>query len=339
MLRQTLSLAAIASLAAAASALAHHNGAAYDMSRPVTVEGTVVALSWKNPHISLTIETQGPDGAPRVQEIEVMSVSQARGLGLRRESIGPGERVVVRAFPSRRAPGARAFGLAVTTSDGAEMPLSSFARFSAAPPPSATARGLAGTWVPTVESFVSVVTAAANVSLTESGRAARSDLLGRYAAPGGAGICVPLQPPLLHVFPDPRTIDVTDTTVVIRSETNGMKQERVVRLDRATHPAGVEPRVEGYSIGRWEGETLVIDTVGFAPSASPNLTSTPTSASTHLVERLTPTEDQRHLEYVFTVEVPDYLAGPTTLRSLWDYRPDLEPSDEGCDPEAARRTL
>ena len=79
MLRQTLSLAAIASLAAAASALAHHSGAAYDMSRPVTVEGTVVALSWKNPHISLTIETQGPDGAPRVQEIEVMSVSQARG--------------------------------------------------------------------------------------------------------------------------------------------------------------------------------------------------------------------------------------------------------------------
>jgi hypothetical protein len=338
MLRQPLSLALAAALVATGSARAHHSGAAYDMSRPVTIEGTVVALSWKNPHILLTVETQGPGGAPHVQEIEVMSVSQARGLGLRREAIAPGERVVVRAAPSRGAAGARAFGLAVTTSDGAELPLSSFARFSAAPPPTA-ARGLAGTWVPTVESFVSVVAAARNVPLTESGRAARNDLLGRYTAPGGAGICVPLQPPLLHVFPDPRTIEVTDTAVVIRSETNGMKQERVVRLDRSTHAIGLEPRVEGHSIGRWEGETLVIETVGFAPAASPGLTSTPTHASTRLVERLTLTEDRRQLEYVFTLEVPDYLAGPATFRAIWDHRVDLEPSDEICDPNAAVQTL
>ncbi len=86
--------------AIAAPVFAHHSGAAYDKTRLVTIEGTVAALSWKNPHISMTVETQGPDGAPLLREIEVMSVSQARGLGLRREAISRGARVVVRAFPT-----------------------------------------------------------------------------------------------------------------------------------------------------------------------------------------------------------------------------------------------
>jgi hypothetical protein len=334
-------LACAATLLAAAPTLAHHSGAAYDMSRLVTINGTVTALSWKNPHILLTVEAEDADGASRLQEIEVMSVGQARGLGLRRERISPGARVVVRAFPSRSAARARAFGFAVTTSDGAEMPLSSFARFSAAPPPAAAARGLAGTWVPTVESFVTVVSAGRATPLTEAGRAARDDVLGRYAAAGGAGvaICEPLPPPLLHVFPDPRTIEVTDAAVVIRSETNGMKQERVVRLDQAAQATGVDPRVEGHSIGRWEGDTLVIDTVAFAPSRTPDLTWTPTHPRMQLVERLTLTEDRRHLEYVFTLNIPDYLVGPATFRATWDHRPDLEPSAEICDPEAARQIL
>jgi hypothetical protein len=58
-----------------------------------------------------------------------------------------------------------------------------------------------------------------------------------------------------------------------------------------------------------------------------------------LVERLTLTEDRRHLEYVFTLNIPDYLVGPATFRATWDHRPDLEPSAEICDPEAARQIL
>src|SRR5262245_33968441 len=153
-----LLVACAASLAASSPAFAHHSGAAYDRTRQVTLEGTVAALSWKNPHVFMTLETKNPDGTPLLQEIEVMSVSQARGLGLRREAISPGARVVVRASPNRRGPG-RAFGLEVTTSDGTRMPLSSFAGFSAAPPPVVEAQGLAGRWVPTVESFRQVVAA------------------------------------------------------------------------------------------------------------------------------------------------------------------------------------
>jgi hypothetical protein len=325
----------------AAPAFAHHSGSAYDMARVITIEGTVASLSWANPHIYMTVETRGPDGAPRLQAIEAMSVAQARGLGLRREAISPGQRVVVRAASNRGGSGERAFGITVTTSDGATMPLSSFARLSAAPPPAIEAEGLAGPWAPTVQSFGAVVAAGAVAPVTEAGRAARAEAIRRYQAPGGtgAGICTPLSPPLLHVFPDLRTIEVTDTTVVIRSETNGVNQERIVHLDQKTHASGLEPAVEGHSIGRWDGETLVIDTVGFAPSVSPDLTWLPTHKDTHLVEKLTLTQDRRHLDYEATLEIPEYLAQPATFRATWDHRPDLAPSNVACDPEAARRTL
>jgi hypothetical protein len=100
-----LHIVCAAALAGSNPALAHHSGAAYDMTRQVTVEGTVAALSWSNPHIMMMLETKNPDGSPFLQEIEVMSVAQARGLGLRREAISPGARVVVSASPSRRGSG------------------------------------------------------------------------------------------------------------------------------------------------------------------------------------------------------------------------------------------
>jgi hypothetical protein len=36
----------------------------------------------------------------------------------------------------------------------------------------------------------------------------------------------------------------------------------------AKHPADVQPSHQGHSIGRWDGETLVIDTIAFTPDPS-----------------------------------------------------------------------
>jgi hypothetical protein len=85
-------------------------------------------------------------------------------------------------------------------------------------------------------------------------------------------------------------------------------------------------------IGHWEGGTLVIDTVDFAPS----LTS---SRDLHAVEHLTLAEDKRHLNYEATMEDPEHWTEPVTLSTVWDYRPDVEPSGATCDPQNARRYL
>jgi hypothetical protein len=107
----------------------------------------------------------------------------------------------------------------------------------------------------------------------------------------------------------------------------------------AAHPANVQASLLGHSIGRWEGETLVIDTIGFPADSSGLGLNVPAGARKHMVERLTLTEDRTRLRYEVTVEDPDFLTGPATLTQQWDHRPDLEfaQNTEPCDAEVARR--
>ena len=100
MIRLTLTMFAAGFVTASASA--HHSRAPYDMTKEVVFTGTVTKLDWNNPHILLTLETRGPDGAVVAQEIEASAVSQMRLLGLKREALEPGTEVVVRAWPGRR---------------------------------------------------------------------------------------------------------------------------------------------------------------------------------------------------------------------------------------------
>jgi len=51
----------------------------------------------------------------------------------------------------------------------------------------------------------------------------------------------------------------------------------------AAHPANVTPSADGHSIGKWENDVLVVDTVGFVPGTL--VGATPHSAQLHVVER------------------------------------------------------
>ena len=322
------------------TAAAHHSRAAYDLTQEIVVEGTVAELAWKNPHIFMTVETMSPEGEPYRLEIEVTSVSEAPVLGLRKEAIAPGTRVVVRAHPGRRGPRTRAVGLVVTTGDGTVYPLNTDARL-AIRAAAVQARGIAGRWAPTLESFNGVMAASRSWPLTDTGRAAATEAASRFNAASVAvlGICEPFPPPILSVFPDLRTIEVNGDTVTMRFEGGvGLTMERIVHLGQDEHPADVAPSLMGHSIGRWEGETLVIDTVAFAPH-SVGVMFFPSGPNKHLVERLTLTPDRLRMEYVFTLEDPAVLAGPVSYTATWDHRPDLELSGEACDPEVARRAL
>jgi hypothetical protein len=122
-------------------------------------------------------------------------------------------------------------------------------------------------------------------------------------------------------------------------EAQGQNQQRVVRLDESEHPADVEPSLLGDSIGRWEGETLVVDTIAFTPHPHGAFAWVSSGPDKHLIERFTLTDDRLHLQYDVTLEDPESLTGPATLTMLWDFRPDLEPSGVACDPELAERFL
>ena len=76
----------------------------------------------------------------------------------------------------------------------------------------------------------------------------------------------------------------------------------------AEHPANLEPSYAGHSIGRWEGDTLVVDTIGFAAGvlAPP----TRSSEEMHIVERFTLDAERMALKREYSVTDPVYLAAP-----------------------------
>ena len=321
-----LALAATALVEGPASA--HHSQAMFDTTREVLFEGTVVRFDWVNPHMYVIIETRGPDGKPLRVEGEGLAITQARADGLKRDALRPGMRVVMRANPNRDGPGKQVRILDVTTQDGEIHPFYAASTRDRTLKP---ATSLAGRWSPSRQALGAAFGAMAGWPVTPEGRAAQKKL-------AADGLCYVEPIPFLAVLDEMRSIEIRKDEVVMHFDNSGDHVERKIRLN-AAHPANVKPSRHGHSVGRWEGDTLVIDTIGYEQDPSGVGMNVPSSTRKHTVERLTLTEARTRLRYEITVEDPAYLSKPGTLVQQWDHRPDLDfsPKSEACDDKVAAR--
>ena len=97
--------------------------------------------------------------------------------------------------------------------------------------------------------------------------------------------CLPLHPIQLHFHPQPRKIVQTPNLVMILYEANDGRRE--IFLDgRPLPPEDVQPWWYGYSIGRWDGDSLVIESAGFKDQTWIDEYGTPASDHLRLTERL-----------------------------------------------------
>jgi hypothetical protein len=103
-------------------------------------------------------------------------------------------------------------------------------------------------------------------------------------------------------------ITQTKDTTVIEYGQFGLK--RTVYMNLKDHPANAKLTRAGHSIGRWEGDTLIVDTVGFLPG----YLSTPVrnSDKLHVVERFTLDTNKMELTRNYVAEDPIYLKGKYT---------------------------
>jgi hypothetical protein len=108
--------AAALALAGAGPALAHHGTAQYDFSRDLTLTGRVKAYDYASPHIWLTLEAAGPDGASRDWSLEGPPPIYAARRGWARDSLQPGQPVQVTFSPLR---GGSSAGIILTVRDRA----------------------------------------------------------------------------------------------------------------------------------------------------------------------------------------------------------------------------
>jgi hypothetical protein len=320
-------------LVLAAPALTHHSSAAFNTQEEVTVRGTIVEYSYRNPHVYMTLEVAKDDGSTVEMEVEAGAPSVLNPLGFTRDSVMVGEVVTVAGNPGRRNPEELMLGRELFRPDGSYLPLNISSR-SVYEDSDQTAASIAGTWFSPRTSFFGFLGGGRGWPVTGAGRAAMSNV-DPLETPQKD--CIPIAAPGLMFYPVANTIRVGSDQVVMTVD--WMDTERVVYLDGRAHPPSSETFLHGHSVGRWEGGTLVVDSANYREHPMGLSTSLPGSTQKRLVERFEVAADGKSLIYSGTMEDPVYLTAPVEWSGEWLYRPNMPHSNSECDVETARRFL
>lgn len=147
--------------------------------------------------------------------------------------------------------------------------------------------------------------------------------------PVDGSACRVLAFPFFMTSSPPFDILQRDDEMLIISEREG--GSRHIYMDGRGHPANVEPTSNGHSVGHWEGDTLVIDTVGFRGFAG-----TPgrgrRGPNTHLVERYQAVDSGERLLVTFQWEDPSIYTKPHTYQLNYYKMPkDVYAFEDPCD--------
>ena len=120
--------------ALAAPALAHHSFAMFDMTKQVSIAGTVKDFQYTNPHSWVIVMATGPDGKQTEWGFESEGPSTLLRAGIKHSSLTPGDKVTAQAFPMRDGRPAGSL-ISVTKADGEVL------TFRAGRPPAGVATG------------------------------------------------------------------------------------------------------------------------------------------------------------------------------------------------------
>jgi hypothetical protein len=106
-------------------------------------------------------------------------------------------------------------------------------------------------------------------------------------------------------------------------------ETRVIPLDGRPHLGGGLKQMLGDSRGRWEGNTLVVETTNFTDRLSIPGTAARTSEAMKITERITRIDPQM-IDFQLRVEDPQTYATPWTLRMTLTTQPDYEIYEYAC---------
>lgn len=324
-----LSLAIVAGLLFAETTAAHHSPAQYDLNSQVTIQGTVTRLDWTNPHVYIHIQTKG-NGAAEPWIIETDPTPILMRSGWSRDSVKVGATVTVRANPDRNKGRNHALLVSLSTGGGPLLVPRAPTR-----PTDVRATSLAGVWNGLrgfgQRRFGTLKPTAKGLSAMKAFNEATSPIAD----------CVSYVTPHLPTLPLLSEVEIRGDRIVMRTEFFSV--DRTIYMDGRPHPRDAMRTLHGHSIGRWDGDVLVVDTVLFANHRVGNsfgsafATGLPSGPQKHVVERYRLSEDRARMLIDFVLEDPEYLAEPLTASAELDYAPQQRLQRFDCTPEISRR--
>jgi hypothetical protein len=143
--------------------------------------------------------------------------------------------------------------------------------------------------------------------------------------------CLPAGVPRLDAYIHPYKIVQTSDLIVILYESQTIFRQ--VFTDGRSHPADAEPSWLGYSIGKWEGDELVVETIGFNDKTWLDGFGHPHSDAMKLTERFR-RRDFGHMDIAITIDDPKAYTQPIRYVQPQILQPDTELIEYICNENA-----
>lgn len=320
------------SLAKAMPLQAHHGAAAhFDPDDLVSLDGEVTEMRFVNPHAFVHFDVTSDTGETTEWRCELTGATLLRRRGWTPDTLVPGQQISLVGARARREANSCAVETMIIDNatvvlegdviDGAEI-RSAIADAAMTPPrPQYLENGqpnLSGGWISRIGGGRGIATDGPPQP-TEAGIAASERFDFRFDNPVircESGNIITDWYRQSHV----NDIQQAEDRIVIRH--GYLDMVRTIHLDIAQHPEELVPSVVGHSIGWWDGDVLVVDTVGFDERALIPRAEIMTSKQAHVVERFSYDETNRTLTRDFMIEDPLYLAKPYTGRNVSDISAD-----------------
>lgn len=319
-------------------ARSHHSPAEYDQTQVVELQGEIVDVFWGNPHVLLQLLTVDGNGMQSTWELEGAAISSQRRRGVTPDLIDVGDQVRVAGFSSTR----REYHLLaehVLLPDGVELLLGS----AREPRWSDTELGSSAWTVDPIKASTAEATGIFRVwsrgaglwpwyfgeldefRLTETARAVAAEFdpfednpLLDCTAPGM---------PALMGNPYPMEFVAVDGGIEMHHEEFDVV--RMIHIGEGVTADGQPLSPLGYSVGEWQGSTLVVATSAINWPHFGRI-GIPQTEAVEVVERFTVTDTDDRLDYELTITDPGTLLEPFTWQAFWVWRPGEEVSQYQC---------
>jgi hypothetical protein len=313
--------------------LAHHSVAGFfDTDSVIEKEGTVIDVYWRNPHVRFTINVLNASGGMDLFEIETTSMVNLRRRKLTANFLKPGDQIRIAGNPAKdEKPGIYALNILLPMGEEVVLGGGDGPRWSEEVlgstqqnrpgDTSSPELGMFRVWSTPIGSGPIwsnsyPLTATAAESLAAFDPAVDSPTLN----------CAPKGMPTIMEQPYPMQLSQDRDTIVLKMEE--YDTVRIIHMSENKTPIAPERPLLGYSVGRWEEQTLVVETFN-ANWPHFNRDGIPLSANAEIIEYFDVAENGSQLDYRMNVTDPENFTEPVTLEKYWVWYPEvtIEPYD------------
>jgi hypothetical protein len=144
--------------------------------------------------------------------------------------------------------------------------------------------------------------------------------------------CLPDPPPYYHLAGNARIVQTAALTLIINEGVSNSGTTRTIHTDGRGLPEDPNPTWLGYSVGRWEGDTLVVTSNGFNDRTWLDFAGHPHSEALRTIERFH-RRDFGHMDFEMTLEDPKAFTRPITFKADKTLVPDTELLETICEYE------